>query len=117
MAKRNFVKDDAIPGLWLLLDFPFKTPLSAKRSVIDKFDIYCKKHKTYKAKKMREFLFDFFGAKNEVELLSKNKTIRDSINNVIKTIKDEMGVDSREFSQYFSDKIKLVLEEDEKIKV
>lgn len=106
MVKRNYKNDDIVAGLNFIFSFPARFSCSSSIKTIEDFELYCKNNKKSKSKILRNFIFDFFSVKNEQELLSKNENIRKKVNELLNEIKDEMGVNDREFSAFISEKIK-----------
>ncbi len=100
IRKQN-IKDKVKPGINFILSCPIRFNVSSTDAFRDKMNDYCKRNKTNVADVSRKLLFSFFNVDNLNEM-TKNKSIKKSILKIGDTIKDEMGLESsNEFSSWY----------------
>lgn len=116
MVKRNFPEEKSKPGINFILLFPIRFSVAVRLKTQKEFEKFCEDNKLSKSVELRTFIFNYFDVKNENELLKKNPEIRKAANKIVDTIKDEMGLGRREFSEWVRQGIDLRIkgENDEK---
>ena len=101
MALRKHNVDDKVkPGINFILSCPIRFNVSSTKAFRTKLDEYCIRHKTTIADVSRDLIFNFFESSNLNEML-KNKAIKKAVLKLSDTIKDEMGLTTREFSFWY----------------
>lgn len=98
-------KEKSKPGINFVINFPVRFNISSQASFQKEFDDWCEKNKLTKSLILKKILYDFFEAKDVYGLLKGNPKIRRAAINISEIIKDEMGVDSREFSKMYRDEV------------
>jgi len=118
MSKRTDFHDKNKPGigfkLFIPIRFDLSLPTKVQQELRNKFKI--KKHSDSSISNLfRIKLLAFFDVISENDLLKKNSQIRKKVREVKREIKDEMGLEDREFSKWALEQVEEVLKNDKKI--